>query len=140
WGCVTGSRSLARVYIVIRRSADGPTSDRLGTGFQPMQASPWHAGLAGLRFLRLLFASRFSAMLLSPSLSASGKADDLWKIPPTSILVVPGIRCQLLRRPTRPLHSGSLALALSAISATACRHACRVGVSPLVVQVSLSQS
>src|SRR5215831_3805549 len=30
---------------------------------------------------------------------------------------------------TLPLHSGSLALALSAISATASRHACRVGVS-----------
>src|SRR5215470_8076048 len=30
---------------------------------------------------------------------------------------------------TRPLHSGSFALALSAISATACRQACRVVVS-----------
>jgi hypothetical protein len=65
----------------------GQRANRLGTGLQPMQASPWHAGLAGLRFLRLLFASRFSAMLLSPSFSASGKAADLWKIPPTSILV-----------------------------------------------------
>ena len=33
---------------------------------------------------------------------------------------------QLLRRTTRPLHSGSLALALSAMSATAARHAARL--------------
>jgi hypothetical protein len=42
-----------------------------------MQLSPHHAGLAGLQFQRLLSASRFAAMLLSPSLSASGKAVDL---------------------------------------------------------------
>ena len=36
--------------------------------------------------LRLLGAFRFSAMLLSPSLSASGKAADLWDVPSIPIL------------------------------------------------------
>ena len=47
---------------------------------------------------------------------------------------------QLLRRTTRPLHSGKVALAFSAISATAVRQAVRAGLSLLWVQVSLSQS
>lgn len=72
WVFVTYSLSLARISIVIRRSANGSARDRLGTGLQAMQPSPYHAGLAGPRLLRLLCASRFSAMLLSPSLSASG--------------------------------------------------------------------
>ena len=37
---------------------------------------PPHHGLAGLQMQHLRSASRFSAMLLSPSLSASGKAAD----------------------------------------------------------------
>jgi hypothetical protein len=36
--------------------------------------------------LRLLGAFRFSAMLLSPSLSASGKAAHLWDVPSIPIL------------------------------------------------------
>jgi hypothetical protein len=44
---------------------------------QAMQLSPHHAGLAGLQIQHLRSASRFAAMLLSPSLSASGKAADL---------------------------------------------------------------
>src|SRR5216683_2129386 len=66
-----------KINIVFRRSGDRLCGNQLGTGLQAMQLSPHHAGLAGLRFLRLLCASRFSAMLLSPSLSASGKAADL---------------------------------------------------------------
>ena len=42
-----------------------------------MQLSPYHAGLAGLRGLRLLCASRFSAMLLSLLPFGSGQAADL---------------------------------------------------------------
>ena len=66
-----------KISLVFRCSGEESGWGRLGTGLQAMQLSPHHAGLAGLRFLRLLFASRFSAMLLSPSLSASGKAADL---------------------------------------------------------------
>src|SRR5215475_13485052 len=44
---------------------------------QAIQLSPHHAGLAGLQLQHLCSASRFAAMLLSPSLSASGKAADL---------------------------------------------------------------
>ena len=44
---------------------------------QAMQLSPHHAGLAGLQIQHLLSASRFAAMLLSPSLSASGEAAGL---------------------------------------------------------------
>jgi hypothetical protein len=44
---------------------------------QAMQLSPHHAGLAGLQIQHFRSASRFSAMLLSPSLSASGEAADL---------------------------------------------------------------
>src|SRR5882762_1644944 len=66
-----------KINIVLRRSGDRLCGNQLGTGLQAMQLSPHHAGLAGLRFLRLLCASRFSAMLLFPSLSASGKAADL---------------------------------------------------------------
>ena len=88
WVFVTYSLSLARIRIVIRRSATGSARDRLGTGLQAMQPSPYHAGLAGPRLLRLLCASRFSAMLLSPSLSASGEAADLWDISPIPILLL----------------------------------------------------
>ena len=42
-----------------------------------MQSSPYHAGLAGLRCLRLLCASRFSAMRLSLLPFGSGKVADL---------------------------------------------------------------
>ena len=66
-----------KISIVLRRSGDGPGWDRLGTGLQAMQLSPHHAGLAGLQIQHLLSASRFAAMLLSPSLSASGKAAGL---------------------------------------------------------------
>ena len=66
-----------KISIVLRRSGDGPGWDRLGTGLQAMQLSPHHAGLAGLQIQHLLSASRFAAMLLSPSLSASGEAAGL---------------------------------------------------------------
>src|SRR5712692_11573426 len=66
-----------KISIVLRRSGDGPGWDRLGTGLQAMQLSPHHAGLAGLQIQHLLSASRFAAMLLSPSLSASSEAADL---------------------------------------------------------------
>ena len=62
------------ISIVLRCSGDGSGWDRLGTGLQAMQLSPHHAGLAGLQIQHLLSASRFAAMLLSPSLSASGEA------------------------------------------------------------------
>jgi hypothetical protein len=42
-----------------------------------MQISPYHAGLAGLRGLRLLCASRFSARRLSLLPFGSGQAADL---------------------------------------------------------------
>src|SRR6266481_2848877 len=66
-----------KISIVLRRSGDRLCGNQLGTGLQAMQLSPHHAGLAGLQFLRLLFASRFPTMLLSPNLSASGKMGDL---------------------------------------------------------------
>ena len=66
-----------KISIAVRRSDDRLCGSQLGTGLRAMQLSPHHAGLAGLRFQRLLFASCFSAMLLSPSLSTSGKAADL---------------------------------------------------------------
>ena len=66
-----------KISLVFRCSGEGSGRDRLGTGLQAMQLSPHHAGLAGLQFLRLLFASRFPTMLLSPNLSASGKMGDL---------------------------------------------------------------
>jgi hypothetical protein len=69
---VTGTISL-----VFRCSGEGSGWGRLGTGLQAMQLSPHHAGLAGLQIQHLRSASRFAAMLLSPSLSASGKAADL---------------------------------------------------------------
>jgi len=74
---VTSLPSHTRARIVVRRSADGSRGDQLGTGLQAMQLSPCHAGLAGLRGLRLLFASRFSAMLLSLLPFGSGQAADL---------------------------------------------------------------
>ena len=69
---VTGTISL-----VLRCSGEGSGWDRLGPGLQAMQLSPHHAGLAGLQLQPLRSASRFAAMLLSPSLSASGEAADL---------------------------------------------------------------
>ena len=69
---VTGKTSL-----VFKCSGEGSGWGRLGTGLQAMQLSPHHAGLAGLQLQHLRSASRFAAMLLSPSLSASGKAADL---------------------------------------------------------------
>ncbi len=75
-----------KASIVIRRSGNGPTQDQLGTGLQAIQLSPHHAGLAEQHLLRLLCAFRFSAMLLFPSLSASGKAADLWDVPSIPIL------------------------------------------------------
>jgi hypothetical protein len=65
------------ISLVLRCSGEGSGGDRLGTGLQAMQLSPHHAGLAGLQLQHLRSASRFAAMLLSPSLSASGKAVDL---------------------------------------------------------------
>jgi hypothetical protein len=62
---VTSLPSHARACIVFRRSADGSRGDRLGTGLQSIQISPYHAGLAGLRCLRLLCTSCFAAMLWS---------------------------------------------------------------------------
>jgi len=62
---VTSLPSHARACIVFRRSVDGSRGDRLGTGLQSIQSSPYHAGLAGLRGLRLLCASCFAAMLWS---------------------------------------------------------------------------
>jgi len=55
----------------------GLVRDRLGTGLQSIQISPCHAGLAGRRSLRLRYASRFAAMLLSLAPFGSGKAADL---------------------------------------------------------------
>jgi hypothetical protein len=69
---VTGKSSL-----VLRCSGEGSGWGRLGTGLQAMPLSPHQAGLAGLQIQHLRSASRFSAMLLSPRLSASGKATDL---------------------------------------------------------------
>ena len=66
-----------KINIAVRRSDDRLGGNQLGTGLQAVQLSPHHAGLAGLQFQHLLPASRFSAMLLFPSLSASGKAADL---------------------------------------------------------------
>ena len=66
-----------KISLVLRCSGEGSGWDRLGTGLQAMQLSPHHAGLAGLQIQHLRSASRFAAMLLSPSLSASGKAADL---------------------------------------------------------------
>src|SRR5262245_19054258 len=63
-----------KISIVLRCSGDRSARDRLGTGLQAMQLSPHHAGLAGLQIQHLRSASRFSCMLLSLSLSASGKA------------------------------------------------------------------
>ncbi len=69
--------SRARARLGARRSANGPRGEQLGTGLSSMQMSPSHAGLAGLRGLRLLCASRFSAMRLSLLPFGSGKAADL---------------------------------------------------------------
>jgi len=66
-----------KISLVLRCSGEGSGRDQLGTGLQAMQLSPHHAGLAGLQLQHLRSASRFSAMLLSPSLSASGKAANL---------------------------------------------------------------
>ena len=66
-----------KISIVLRCSGDGSGRDQLGTGLQAMQLSPHHAGLAGLQIQHLRSTSRSAAMLLSPSLSASGKAVDL---------------------------------------------------------------
>ena len=66
-----------KISLVFRCSGEGSGWGRLGTGLQAMQLSPHHAGLAGLQIQHLRSASRFAAMLLSPSLSASGKAADL---------------------------------------------------------------
>ena len=66
-----------KISLVLRCSGEGSGRDQLGTGLQAMQLSPHHAGLAGLQIQHLRSASRFAAMLLSPSLSASGKAADL---------------------------------------------------------------
>ena len=66
-----------KINIVLRRSGDRLCGNQLGTGLQAMQLSPHHAGLAGLQIQHLLSASRFAAMLLSPSLSASGEAAGL---------------------------------------------------------------
>jgi len=66
-----------KISLVLRCSGEGSGRDQLGTGLQAMQLSPHHAGLAGLQLQHLRSASRFAAMLLSPSLSASGKAVDL---------------------------------------------------------------
>src|SRR5712692_9899527 len=74
---VTSLPSHARARIVVRRSADGSRGDRLGTGLHAMPLAPCHAGRAGLRGLRLLCASRFSAMLSSLLPFGSGKAADL---------------------------------------------------------------
>jgi hypothetical protein len=74
---VTSLPSHARARLGNRRSADGPRGDPLGTGLQAMQLSPYHAGLAGLRCLRLLCASRFAAMRWSLLPFGSGKAADL---------------------------------------------------------------
>src|SRR5262249_57145143 len=65
------------ISLVLRCSGEGSGRDRLGTGLQAIQLSPHHAGLAGLQLQHLRSASRFAAMLLSPSLSASGEAADL---------------------------------------------------------------
>src|SRR6266705_4010380 len=62
---VTSLPSHARACIVFRCSGDGSRGDRLGPGLQSIQISPYHAGLAGLRCLRLLCASCFAAMLWS---------------------------------------------------------------------------
>ena len=56
-----------KISIVLRCSGDGSGRDQLGTGLQAMQLSPPHAGLAGLQIQHLRSASRFAAMLLSPS-------------------------------------------------------------------------
>ena len=66
-----------KISLVFRCSGEGSGWGRLGTGLQAMQLSPHHAGLAGLQIQHLRSASRFAAMLLSPSLSALGKAADL---------------------------------------------------------------
>jgi hypothetical protein len=66
-----------KISLVFRCSGEGSGRDRLGTGLQAIQLSPHHAGLAGLQLQHLRSASRFAAMLLSPSFSASGKAADL---------------------------------------------------------------
>ena len=65
------------ISLVLRCSGEGSGLDQLGPGLQAMQLSPHHAGLAGLQIQHLRSASRFAAMLLSPSLSASGEAADL---------------------------------------------------------------
>ena len=65
------------ISLVLRCSGEGSGWDRLGTGLQAMQLSPHHAGLAGLQLQHLRSASRFAAMLLSPSLSASAEAAGL---------------------------------------------------------------
>ncbi len=65
-----------------------------------MQLSPCHAGLAGLRDLRLHNASRFSAMLLSLLPFGAGKAADLKDL--LQILSrYSGIQYELLRRTAR---------------------------------------
>ena len=66
-----------KISLVLRCPGEGAGWGRLGTGLQAIQLSPHHAGLAGLQLQHLRSASRFAAMLLSPSLSASGKAADL---------------------------------------------------------------
>ena len=66
-----------KISLVFRCSGEGSGWGRLGTGLQAMQLSPHHAGRAGLQLQHLRSASCFAAMLLSPSLSASGEAADL---------------------------------------------------------------
>ena len=66
-----------KISLVLRCSGEGSGRDQLRTGLQAIQLSPPHAGLAGLQLQHLHSASRFAAMLLSPSLSASGEAVDL---------------------------------------------------------------
>ena len=86
-----------KISIVLRCSGEGSGWDRLGTRRQVRQLSPHHAGRAGLQIQHLLSASRFSAMLLSPRLSASGEAvglEDVLRI----LSGLPGVCCELSRR------------------------------------------
>ena len=74
---MTSLPSHARARLVVRRSADGSRGNQRGTGLHSIQMSPCHAGLAGLRCLRLLCASRVSAMRVSLLPFGSGQAADL---------------------------------------------------------------
>jgi hypothetical protein len=135
WRCVLLVWKGFRDRVDVTRKGFSSSSGALPMG---QRGTNWELGFNQCRLhhgMQVLQVCDFCAFSSPPAfppcycplyLSVSGKADDLWKILQFPAWF-PGIRRQLLRRSTRPLHSGRAALALAAISATASRQARRAG-------------